>query len=73
MNGWWSGRKSNLLIYVPWLRVNLDKTEVHWVGQQNKDPDIRREEKKRDTARQLCMYLAGAVCGIAARRQEFVG
>ena len=51
-----------MLVYVPWLRVNLDKTEVLWVGQQNKDPDIRREEKKltqRDTARhsETAMYV----------------
>ena len=44
------------------LRVSLEKTEVFWVGQQNKGIDIRLDEKKLNQ-RDNGVYLGGAVCG----------
>ena len=43
------------------LRVSLEKMKVFWVGQQNKDLDIRLDGKKLNQ-RDSFVYLGGAVC-----------
>ena len=42
-------------------RVSLEKTEVLWVGQQNKDLDIRLDGKKLNL-RDSFVYMGRAVC-----------
>ena len=42
------------------LRLSLEKTEMLWVGQQNKDVRLERKQLKQ---RDSFAYLGGAVCG----------
>ena len=51
------------------LRVNLEKTEVLWVGQQKKDIDIRLDGKKLSQSDSF-VYLGGTVCGDGSTETE---
>ena len=53
------------------LRVRK-KMEVFWVGQQNKDLDIRLDGKKLNQ-RDSFVYLGGGFAGTATRRRKFAG
>ena len=48
------------------LIVSLEKMEALWVGQQNKNLDIRKKLKQRDNY----AYLGGAVCGDGGKETD---
>ena len=43
------------------LKMNLDKTEVMWVGKQRKELNIRLEEKDINKQVKNCVYLGGNI------------
>ena len=49
--------------------LSLEKTEVLWVGQQNKGLDIRLDMKKLNQQDSF-VYLCGAVCGDSSTDME---